>query len=117
MDLTICLQNRRIGDTANCVLLMCIHLTAEEKLMVTLFSCTGMRFEEVLGIRWNDINEDWITIQRAVVHPKRNASLIRKPKTKTSNRIIPYKKELKDLIEDCRTAGYILAADKGAFLT
>ena len=87
-------------------------LDKKEKLMVALLSYTGMRFEEVLGIRWEDINEGWITIQRAVVHPKRNAPLIKAPKTKTSNRIVPYKQELKDLIEDCRTTGYILASAK-----
>ncbi len=87
-------------------------LDRKEKLMVALLSYTGMRFEEVLGIRWDDINEGWITIQRAVVHPKRNAPLIKAPKTKTSNRIVPYKQELKDLIEDCRTTGYILASSK-----
>ena len=87
-------------------------LDAKEKLMVALLSYTGMRFEEVLGLRWDDINEGWITIQRAVVHPKRNAPLIKAPKTKTSNRIVPYKQELKDLIEDCRTTGYVLASAK-----
>ncbi len=87
-------------------------LAKKEKLMVALLSYTGMRFEEVLGVRWDDIDEDWIKIQRAVVHPQRNAPLIKKPKTKTSNRIVPYKQELKDLIEDCRTTGYILASDK-----
>lgn len=87
-------------------------LDRKEKLMVALLSYTGMRFEEVLGIRWEDINNDWITIQRAVVHPKRNAPLIKAPKTKTSNRIVPYKQELKDLIEDCRSTGFILASSK-----
>ena len=87
-------------------------LDRKEKLMVSLLSYTGMRFEEVLGIRWEDINDGWITIQRAVVHPKRNAPLIKSPKTKTSNRIVPYKQELKDLIEDCRTTGFILASAK-----
>ena len=87
-------------------------LAKKEKLMVSLLSYTGMRFEEVLGIRWEDINNDWITIQRAVVHPKRNAPLIKKPKTKTSNRIVPYKQELKDLIEEYRTTGFILSSDK-----
>ena len=87
-------------------------LDKKEKLMVGLLSYTGMRFEEVLGIRWDDINDDWIKIQRAVVHPKRNAPLIKGTKTKTSNRIIPYFQELKDLIEDCRTTGYLLASDK-----
>ena len=87
-------------------------LDLKEKLMVSLLSYTGMRFEEVLGVRWDDINEDWIKIQRAVVHPHRNQPLIKAPKTKTSNRIIPYFPELKNVIEDCRTTGYILASDK-----
>ena len=87
-------------------------LDRKEKLMVGLLSYTGMRFEEVLGLRWDDINEDWIRIQRAVVHPRRSAPLIKCTKTKTSDRIIPYFPELKDLIEDCRTQAFILASDK-----
>ena len=87
-------------------------LDRKEKLMVGLLSYTGMRFEEVLGLRWDDINDDWIKIQRAVVHPSRSAPLIKSTKTKTSDRIIPYFPELKDLIENCRTQAFILASDK-----
>ncbi len=87
-------------------------LDRKEKLMVGLLSYTGMRFEEVLGVRWDDINDDWIKIQRAVVHPQRNQPLIKDPKTKTSNRIIPYFPDLKKLIEGCRSQGFILASDK-----
>ena len=87
-------------------------LGRREKLMVGLLAYTGMRFEEVLGVRWDDINDDWIKIQRAVVHPQRNQPLIKDPKTKTSNRILPYFPELKKLIEDCRSQGFILASDK-----
>ncbi len=87
-------------------------LDRKEKLMIGLLSYTGMRFEEVLGIRWDDINDDWIKIQRAVVHPTRNQPLIKSTKTKTSTRIIPYFPDLKNLIEDCRTNGFILASDK-----
>ena len=87
-------------------------LNPKEKLMVGLLSYTGMRFEEVLGVRWDDINDDWIKIQRAVVHPKRNQPLIKGTKTKTSTRIIPYFPDLKNLIEDCRTTGFILASEK-----
>ena len=87
-------------------------LNLKEKLMVGLLSYTGMRFEEVLGVRWDDINDDWIKIQRAVVHPKRNQPLIKGTKTKTSTRIIPYFPDLKNLIEDCRTTGFILASEK-----
>ena len=87
-------------------------LEGKERLMVGLLSYTGMRFEEVLGMRWDDINDDWIKIQRAVVHPQRNMPLIKSTKTKTSDRIIPYFKPLKDLIEMNRSKGYILASDK-----
>ena len=87
-------------------------LERKEKLMVALLSNTGMRFEEVLGIRWDDINDDWIRIQRAVVHPQRNMPLIKATKTKTSNRIIPYFQPLKDIIESERSKGFILASDK-----
>ena len=74
--------------------------------MIGLLSYTGMRFEEVLGVRWDDINDDWIKIQRAVIHPTRNQPLVKVPKTKTSNRIIPYFEPLKALIEQDRTKGY-----------
>lgn len=87
-------------------------LDRKEKLMTGLLSYTGMRFEEVLGVRWDDINDDWVKIQRAVVHPHRNQPLIKGTKTKTSTRIIPYFPDLKDLIEDCRSEGFILASDK-----
>lgn len=87
-------------------------LDRKEKLMIGLLSYTGMRFEEVLGVRWDDINDDWIKIQRAVIHPTRNQPLVKVPKTKTSNRIIPYFEPLKALIEQDRTKGYILASDK-----
>ncbi len=87
-------------------------LNLKEKLMTGLLAYTGMRFEEVLGVRWDDINDDWIKIQRAVVHPNRNQPLIKGTKTKTSTRIIPYFPELKDLIESCRTTGFILSSDK-----
>lgn len=89
-----------------------LSLDLKEKLMVSLLSYTGMRFEEVLGIRWDDINDDWIKIQRAVIHPQRNQPLIKTPKTKTSNRILPYFPELKEVIENCRSKGFILASDK-----
>ncbi len=64
-------------------------LAKKEKLMVSLLSYTGMRFEEVLGIRWEDIKNDWITIQRAVVHPKRNAPLIKNRKQKPATESFP----------------------------
>ena len=44
--------------------------------MAALLYCTGMRIEEVLGLRWEDIDTErgCIHIRRAVVHPGRNMS-------------------------------------------
>ena len=42
--------------------------------MAALLYCTGMRIEEVLGLRWEDIDTErgCIHIRRAVVHSGRN---------------------------------------------
>ena len=87
-------------------------MEGREALMLALLCYTGMRFEEVLGLRWDDIDDNWITVQRAVVHPNRNQPVIKPPKTKTSNRIIPYFPELKAVLENKRSTGYVLATAK-----
>ena len=88
------------------------NLQGKERLMASLLCFTAMRYEEILGLRWDDINDEWIVIQRAVVHPKRNQPEIKDPKTKTSNRIIPYRGRLKELLQDYAGTGFILASDK-----
>lgn len=87
-------------------------LDSKEQIMAALLCYTGMRFEEVLGLQWEDIDDAWITIRRAVVHPKRNAPEIKCTKTKTSERIIPYCEDLKGLLENKRNTGFLLASDK-----
>ncbi len=49
-----------------------------------------MRLEEVLGLKWEDIDLDTMTISihRAVTHPDRNQPEIKAPKTEASNRTI-----------------------------
>lgn len=49
-----------------------------------------MRLEEVLGLKWEDIdlNAMTIDIHRAVTHPDRNQPEIKPPKTEASNRVI-----------------------------
>jgi len=88
------------------------NLQGKERLMASLLCFTAMRYEEILGLRWDDINDAWIVIQRAVVHPKRNQPEIKDPKTKTSNRIIPYRGRLKELLQDFTGTGFVLASDK-----
>lgn len=83
--------------------------------MAALLCYTGMRHEEILGLKWEDIGDDWIEIQRAVVHPTRGMPVVKPPKTKTSQRQIPYIQRLKDLLEPHRTTGFLLSKeDDGA---
>ena len=72
-----------------------------ERVMGGLLCYTGMRFEEVLGLKWEDISDEWITVRRAVVHPNRNLPEVKCPKTKTSERKIPIQSELNDIFESC----------------
>lgn len=81
------------------------------RLMTALLSYTGMRFEEVLGLKWEDIQGEWILEERAVVHPTRNMPEIKKPKTKTSERLVPYIPALKDILEPERKTGFILSKE------
>lgn len=80
------------------------------RMMLALLSYTGMRMEEVLGLRWEDIDFDngWIYIQRAVVHPKRNLAEVKPPKSKTSERRIPLANELKRYLRPYQPKGFVL---------
>lgn len=86
-----------------------------ERAMGGLLCYTGMRFEEVLGVKWEDICDGWITIRRAVVHPNRNLPEVKCPKTKTSERKIPLHEDLRKLLEtyDGKRKGYLLTAMDG----
>ena len=70
----------------------------QERFMFALLCYTGMRFEEVLGFRWEDYDGEWLTIERAVIHPNRNMPEIKPPKTATSRRKIPCPAELKMIL-------------------
>ena len=89
------------------------ELPWKEKVMCGLLCYTAMRFEEVLGIRWEDISDEWITIRRAVVHPNRNMPEVKCPKTKTSERRIPLNPALRELLSEKQyKRGYLLYTDK-----
>lgn len=87
-------------------------LEGKVKVMAGLLCYTGMRYEEVLGLKWEDISGDWITIRRAVIHPKRNMPEIKSTKTKTSARMIPLVPELKMLFDRPYSKGFLLHSDK-----
>lgn len=87
---------------------------ANLKNMAGLLSYTGMRMEEVLGLRWEDIDfkTGWIMVQRAVVHPTRNQPEVKDPKTKSSKRRIPLPRDLSDILKPRFLTGYILFSPK-----
>ena len=62
----------------------------DDRMYLALQALHPMRLEEVLGLKWSDIDIQarTITICRAVTHPKRNLPVVKAPKTEASNRII-----------------------------
>ena len=78
--------------------------------MAVLLCYLGLRFEEVLGLKWEDIDPQtgWVHIQRAVVHPTRNQPEIKPPKSKTSDREIPLPKVVWETLKPKYTTGFIL---------
>lgn len=88
-----------------------LHLLPQrEKRMAALLCYSGMRLEEVLGLRWEDIDfaAREIHIQRAVVHPKRNTPEVKLPKTKTSRRTIPLVQQLAAALQPAEPFGFVL---------
>lgn len=86
-------------------------LPLRQKRMAALLSYTGMRMEEVLGLRWEDVDteEGVIHILRAVTHPERNQPLVKPPKTRTSTRDIPLTQEVEEGLMPFRKTGFILS--------
>lgn len=92
-----------------------IYLIEETRVrrMATLLCYTGMRMEEILGLKWEDFNDDWIYVQRAVIHPNRNMPEIKEPKSKASKRKIPLTKEIKFGLGQTELTGFVLANKNG----
>ncbi len=91
-----------------------LDLDERERKMTALLCYTGMRIEEVLGLKWEDIDfeANEIHIIRAVVHPERNRPLIKDPKSKSSKRTIPIASPLLVALGTPQTEGFILGGEK-----
>ena len=81
--------------------------------MATLLCNTGMRLEEILGLKWEDIDfiDNWIYIRRAVVHPTRNMPEVKCPKSVTSKRRIPLTNTIKAQLGERLQSGFVLHSD------
>ena len=70
------------------------HISAvardEDRMYLAIQALHPLRLEEVLGLKWEDVNLDkmTITVRRAVTHPKRNAPEVKTPKTAASVRTV-----------------------------
>ncbi len=62
----------------------------QDRAYLALQALHPMRLEEVLGLKWEDVDIDNHTmhIQRAVTHPTRNQPEVKSTKTESSNRIL-----------------------------
>jgi len=88
-----------------------------QRLYMTLLVYLGMRPEEVMGLKWEDIHlnheKPHAIIVRAVTYPDNNKPIIGAPKTKRSGRtaILP-EKAVKILQEDKKEHGFICGNEK-----
>ena len=74
-----------------------------------------IRMEEVLGLRWEDLDfsENVIPIRRAVVHPKRNQAMVKETlKTDASRRDIPIQDQVLEGIQPLQSNGFIISGDQ-----
>ena len=86
------------------------------KFGVLLALYTGMRIGELCALRWDDITDEYIIINKTMMRIKNEQSKtevkIGSPKSESSNRIIPTPKCLLPMINQFRGNGYVLSNDK-----
>ena len=88
------------------------ELTGDDRRFLALCLFTAMRRGEALGLRWEDISDNKIHIQRNVTHPQRNQPCISTPKTKAGIRSIPLTEPLKQLLRPFETSGFVIGGEK-----
>lgn len=86
------------------------------KFGVLLALYTGMRIGELCALRWDDITDEYIIINKTMMRIKseqgKTEVKIGSPKSQSSNRIIPTPKCLLPMINQFRSDGYVLSSDK-----
>lgn len=86
------------------------------KFGVLLALYTGMRIGELCALRWDDITDEHIVINKTMMRIKNEQGKtevkICSPKSESSNRIIPTPKYLLPMINQFRSNGYVLSNDK-----
>ena len=90
------------------------ELPDNERRMMAILTYTGLRLEEVLGLRWEDIDiaHMRLSVRRAVVHADRNKPEIKAPKTVSSRRTIPITEEFVEEMKPLGTTGFVLGGEE-----
>lgn len=86
------------------------------KLGVLLAMYTGLRVGELCALKWEDIRDGNITVNKSIHRIKRGDSTVvevTSPKTPTSNRVIPLPAFLCPLVEQYRAEGPVLKTPQG----
>ncbi len=86
-------------------------------MLLTLY--TGIRIGELCALTWDDVTNDYISINKTMYRTKGNTDKteikISSPKTTSSNRKIPLPQCLIPYINQYRNKGYVLSTDKQQF--
>ena len=92
---------------------------AKTRLAVALLSLTGVRREELLGLKWTDFDFDkkFVYIQRAVIYPNGQPEEA-PPKSKAGYRHIPIDDQLFEILNGLReNSGNVICNEHGEYLT
>lgn len=87
-----------------------------EALALSLMLYTGLRREEMLGLRWEDVDfsNKMINIKRAIVFVNNGRAEIKQPKTKKSARQVPMADALINVLKPRRQfAGFVVSGKDG----
>ena len=87
----------------------------EERLYMTLLAFTGLRPEEVYGLRWDDLNleKNYGQVTCVVIHPNKSKAFVDTPKTQTSSRTFLITQTPKSILMAVqKEEGYILGGEK-----
>ena len=87
---------------------------AQDRAYIALQSLHPLRLEEVLGLKWRDIDleENHIYIRQVVTHPSRNQPEVKEPKTETSVRRIDLSLEAKKYLTIGEPDSFIVGGEK-----
>lgn len=77
----------------------------------------GLRRGEVLALRWEDIRDGYIFVNRAVFYPKGAKAYIKEPKSKASIRRVPVPQSLREALARCQeSSAYICPLQGGRLM-